>query len=263
MFTGQFYPYQPIQFMDSPRIQYDLDAFSLFSRFTTPADDTRKGHINTLIISLKNAGVWEKFDGFYILAAHDAQAARQNWVADQYNLTLNNTPTFTTDRGYTGDGVDDSLLTGFNPSSASNPKFVQNSAHLAVWSRTSGQNNGAAFGNVNADIYPRRTLNDFAAKINDNSSGSPAVASADGSGYFAAVRVDSSTKETYKNGASVGTASVASISVSNFEFRFLGSALQGWSNRQIAAGHMGSSLSDTEVSDVYNAIQTYMTAVGA
>ena len=42
----------------------------------------RSGYeIKTLVDSLKSAGVWAKLDALYLLAAHDAQAARLNATA--------------------------------------------------------------------------------------------------------------------------------------------------------------------------------------
>lgn len=97
------------------RPAYEPEALALFARMTTPPDARRKGLINTLIAGLKHAGVWSRLDAFYMLAAHTAQAACLNWVADAYNLTPVNNPAFEVDRGYTGNGLNAYLDTGFNP----------------------------------------------------------------------------------------------------------------------------------------------------
>ena len=51
-------------------------------------------------------------EGLWVTAAADAQAGRQNWVQDAYNLTTVKSPTFTADRGYQGNGTTSYLWTG-------------------------------------------------------------------------------------------------------------------------------------------------------
>ncbi len=97
---------------------YSPEAAALLSRMTVTPSTARKQLIDALIATLVGAGIWAKLDALYLLAAHDAQAARLNWIADRYNLTAVNSPTFTTDRGYAGTGAAMYLDTGFNPATA-------------------------------------------------------------------------------------------------------------------------------------------------
>lgn len=145
------------------------EAADLVARFTTPPDNARKALIDTMVGVLKAAGVWSKLDALYIMAAHDSRAARRNWIADAYNLTPTSSPTFTADQGYAGDGSTSYLSTGFNPATAVSPKFVQNSAHLAAWSRTQLQGENAVLGNSNSLLTPRSGSDAFAARVNGNS----------------------------------------------------------------------------------------------
>ena len=78
---------------------------ALVARLTTPPTLERKERVNTLISSLIDAGVWAKLDCLWGMAAADAQAARQNWSQDAHDLTTVNSPTFTADRGYRGNGT--------------------------------------------------------------------------------------------------------------------------------------------------------------
>src|SRR5690606_39788847 len=80
-------------------------------------------------------GAWGALDGLYVLAAHDAQAARINWKDPANVATTINAPTFTADRGYQGDGSSSSLDTNFNPVSASQ-NYQQDACHLGVWPLT-------------------------------------------------------------------------------------------------------------------------------
>lgn len=142
---------------------YDPDAEAFFERLTTPPTTERKALYNTLIVDLKSAGVWEKLDALYILAAADAQAARQNLVAGAYNLTAVGSPLFTADRGYAGDGVGAYLTTGLTPSGAGNYKLT--SAHMSMWSRSDIVSTAAT---ISAPISAISARNALASRYSGN-----------------------------------------------------------------------------------------------
>src|SRR5262245_5597796 len=52
---------------------------ALLAAMTVQPNAARQTLINDLIYGLKNAGLWIKIDFFYVLAAHDSQAARIGW----------------------------------------------------------------------------------------------------------------------------------------------------------------------------------------
>ena len=92
---------------------YLPEAQVLFDKATGQPSTARKQLINELIDGLIRDGLWDKLALFYVLAAHDSGAAKLNWKKpDSYTLIENNTPTFTTDRGYAGNGTDMYLNTG-------------------------------------------------------------------------------------------------------------------------------------------------------
>lgn len=76
--------------------------------------------INTLIASLKTfttafgVSLWDRLDCLYIPAAHDPQAARINWKNPAQIATVVGSPTFTTDRGYSGVTGSSYINTGLN-----------------------------------------------------------------------------------------------------------------------------------------------------
>jgi hypothetical protein len=112
----------------------NAEAAALVARFTTQPTNARKALIDTFVGSLKTAGVWSKLDALYVTAQFDAQAAQRNWIADQYNLTPANAPTFTADRGYAGNGTSAHLTTGALRNAMS--KFTQDSASIGAWERS-------------------------------------------------------------------------------------------------------------------------------
>jgi hypothetical protein len=253
---------------------FEAEAAKLFARFTTAPTGARKTLINNLIRSLKQAGIWSKLDAFYVMAAADAQAAQRNWIADAYNLTPTNSPTFTADQGYQGNGTSSYLATGFTPSSAPSPKLVQNSASLGVWSRTNIAENavdigakGSNPGTQDSTIMIRNSSNQFLNRLNIIAGGGYSPANASSVGLFVAVRPDASNLIDYVNGAVIGTGAVASAVVATIEFnigvRNDNGTFNAYSTKQYAAALIGSSLSAAENSALYAALNTYLTAVGA
>ena len=262
----------PVTFIQSGRFGLggysytNSEAADLVARMSSAPNDTRKGVIDTCIGSLKTAGVWAKLDALYLFAAHDNQAALLNWKGATYDATAVNSPTFTTNRGFTGvsTGYVDS---NFNPTTASSPKFVQNSATLGIWSRTSGAIGGLSVGSSTAQITPLYTdtvNNYFACKVN-NVSGPEIVTGSDGSALFTATRRGSATGdgEFYRNATTItSTGFGTSATPTNATIRFCGIGAADWLGEALG-GFIGEQLSDTEVSDTYNALNTYRTAVGA
>ncbi len=84
----------------------------LLARMSVPPSPARRTHIDTLVKSLIAAGLWTKLDALYLLAAHDAQAARLNLVPWTGTVTnaLTNSAFVGAAPGVVPDGV---TLTGF------------------------------------------------------------------------------------------------------------------------------------------------------
>jgi hypothetical protein len=249
---------------------YEAETNALLALFTVQPDATRKGHINTLIASLKNGAtsgtnIFAGLDFLHVYAAHDEQAARRNWIQDAYHSGAINSPTFTSDRGFAGNGTSSYLDTNFNPTTASSPKFTQNNASGGVWSRTAAQESVSVFGWFdNSDgfvINPRNTSDQMATRANEANSVN--FANSDGSGWFCAGRSASASTRAYKNGASVGTGSGGSSALNNATFKTGHVTGTTYSTREVAADYAGRFLTLAEQADLYNAVRTYLLAVGA
>lgn len=245
---------------------FEAETESLTARFTTPPTGARKAQINTCIKALKAAGVWSKLDALYLFAAADAQAARQNWIADLYNATAVSSPTFTTDRGYAGDGVASYVDSNFNPSSASSPKFVQNSAFFAAWSRTAAASATTSAGHFDGTkgttLNPRNT-NAIVSRVNQASSFTTGATITDGSGLTSLSRTGASAVRIDKNGVKVADDTNASSTVANGNLKAGTIGNSTFSTTQFAAMAIGSQLSEAEDLALYNALNTYLQAVGA
>lgn len=262
-------------------VSYSDEATALFARMTSEPSDTRKGLIDTLVTSLKSgassgSNIFAKLDALYVMAAADSQAAGLNWIADAHNIALFNTPSFAADRGYTGiytgDPATGSYLdTGFNPTTAGG-LYSLNSSHISFWSRTSVAPGLSGFG----DMGVREGLLEAGAwsgsnagfTINSATSGfghNNTINVTDGLGSYLFNRSGNAAEEAYKNGSAItlnqGAKTATALPNGNI---VIGSSLSGIiSGRQYAAAGFGASLSAAEALDLYNALATYMTAVGA
>lgn len=247
----------------------DSDASALIALMDVAPDSTRQGYINTLVTSLKTAGVWTLLDELWIMAAHDAQAARLGWKRYK-NLTAVNSPTFTTDRGYAGIAFSAYLNTNFVPST-DGVQFTQNDASLGVYSRTDGyQSNfeaGVSDGTNRISIMLGNTTSEVGRVQLNQSLNSEVGRLTTPTGLLVIRRTGAAANGALQNGVIVKTQNLASSGLPTktlfiAAFNNNGSAT-GQNTRQFAAAFVGAAMSEAQQLSLYNAIQTYMTAVGA
>lgn len=232
---------------------------ALLARMSVQPTTTRTGQINALVKALKTAGVWAKLDCLYLLAAHDAQAARLNWKSSNYDLTLINSPVFTLDRGYQGDGTTSRLGSGFNPVTAGG-LFSLNNASLFHWSLTAA-GGGTDIGNSNSRAGQRAA---GGMSLSPNA-GATAIGSPNYPGLFGWSRTSSGSYFPILKGAAGGAGAVASTSVTSSELGVcgLGDVASFGLNQNAAAGWGASLSSSSDVPALTTALQTYLQGVGA
>lgn len=252
-------------------VAYEAEAVTLFAAMSVQPDSTRKNLINSTITTLKSAGIWNRLNPFWMLAAHDAQAARLNWKnPSTFALTAVNSPTFTTDRGYAGNGSTSYLNTGWDPSNNGGGIYTQNDAHIAVWNRTSRAiNTSCALGQVTTggaiNMFLRYTGGLVFTRVNESTSSGLAVAGSNG--LTLGDRTDSTTVTIYKDGVSLGNPTTATSDVLSTTDLYIGGynfggTLVSPTSDEFAAVSFGASLGALQ-DDYYTILQTYLTAVGA
>lgn len=280
------YPFQVGRFTQvaslSPvAINYLTETEDLVARFTTPPTTTRKNHINTLITSLKTGAtsgtdIWSKLDCFWMMAAADSQAARLNWKKhsggsygyDLINISGGTDPTFTADQGFSGWSSTKLLDTQFNLASPSlgSPNWTQNSACVGVYSRTNSSSansydiGNATFGN-GIRFISSNSGNVSALGPNDSSLTSFGAV-ADSLGLHTVDRSSSTLRTAYRHGVAQGTTSSTASGAVLSEAPRIGGVSTLISTRELSCVFLGGSLNASEQLDIYNAIQTYMTALG-
>ncbi|KAA0971071.1 hypothetical protein FPY71_11540 [Aureimonas fodinaquatilis] len=241
----------------------DPDAMALIARMSVEPNASRKLLISNLIKALKAGGVWSKLDAFYVLASHDAQAARLNWVSGLLGLSLVASPVFTVDRGYKGDGV--SAYLAIASPLADSVKFQLTDASAGLWAQevVNTANKVAMAGGASAytNIYPLNTAGtQFSARTNSNSSG---YRNGGGTGMFHTSRV-SEPGYTQRHGLAArydmnGVAYARAVP----ERILAGTSGWGFSEHRVAAAYFGAGMTVGQEDAITNALSTYMTAVGA
>lgn len=236
---------------------------ALVDAMTVKPNSTRVAHINRLIRAMKADGSWTRMDVFYMLAAHDEQAARLNWKnPGALTLTANNSPTFTVDRGFAGDGVSMNLTSTYRPSTFAG-QFVLDDAMLGAYVHAANSTVSGMDVFLNASRVGTTATNTYGARVNDGvgilAAGAPAV------GHWAGRRTASNVRETWKNGALVANDAAASTAVSSVDLVLLASTALGAtpSNGRLSAAYAGGALTAQQMLSFHNSLLVLLRAVGA
>jgi hypothetical protein len=245
---------------------FEPEAEALFVRFTTPPTQQRKTQINDYWQYPGIKPIMAKLDGFWMLAAADSQAGRQNWVADQYNLTAVSSPAFAADRGFTGDGSA-AYLTPAGLAFNALTNFKRDDASIGFWSLTNllpdeakydaGEATGAAV------LLAGRISGTQTCRLN-NASGAANASVTNSLGFYGIRRRPSvpGVQSIFKNGVQIGSVATASNAPSSQSMRILCGA-NLFCTKQGAVAFVGAGLSDAELATLYQATSAYLTSVGA
>lgn len=255
---------RPIRSPMIPAAGYLAESEALFARMSvTPTDDQAYVY-DRLMVILKANGFLDLLDAFYFTAAHDEQAATLNWIADAYNLTASDpAPAFAAFRGFTPDGSATYLDTGFDPTTASSPKFTLDSAHLAAWHLTDIPNGaGTSFdvGNLTSRITNSPTgVTTF--RVNNSTNGTLTEDYATAKVWN---RSAADAWQYYRSGALVTSGVAASTALTAFSFGIGRTAASGaFGVNQVACVHFGASLTAAQVGIMYSAVRAALTILGA
>ena len=243
-----------------PNYQAVLDRASTLG-YTAPSAAQQELQ-NTLVEDLKTAGVWSKLDVFYVFATDgDSDYATLNWKSpSSFQATKVNSPTFTSDIGFTGDGTSAYLNTNFTPSTdgveytlsdASEMFYRENNASTPTSFITG--NDSATRGNFLREDNNRR--------IWFNSGRSSTNADGTGAGFFMITKSTDATATHYK-GTSTTTLSLPSpYALSNGAVLCLTADTNvGFSSSTLQFFALGADL-NTEASNFKDALDTYIAAL--
>jgi hypothetical protein len=247
---------------------YDLDYQTVLNYATslgyTLPSLLQQGKQNKLLVDLKAAGIWSKLDTFAVFATDgDSNFALIDWKRlSQY--TAVNSPTFTTNQGFKGNGTSSYVNSNLNPSTIVGNNYKLNNNSFGLFIKISGtmQDRGHGFfsGNlIGTYINPSTTFRTWNNSVTGVSDGTNPTRV----GFSATARNSASSIVHYKNGVAIGTPNLASTSIPNNNVWFGGaSGLSGeFVNDEISIGFLGGFINATEMLNFYTAVNTYITSI--
>lgn len=239
-----------------------LEAQAASDGYTAFNGDTKDASL-VMVNSLVEAGVWDKADLFSVYATNgDRDFATYNWVDPTSNYgTQFNTPTFTSLQGFTGNGTNMYISHG-----NVQDKSSQNNVSIGFFQRSSSS--GITSLNVIGaeSSTTLRIGNNFSNqgyyRINAGAPSNTGVSTIAPSQILLMADRDASDSDSmYANGSSIGSSSTASIvDLQLIELLRSGSS---YSSQQVSFAWKGTSLSPGEHAELYNAVSTYLTAIGS
>jgi len=250
----------------TPPPGYNAVSTAYFAAMTTQPDATRKGLIDALISGLVADGVWAQLDWFVLMAAQSEQEGRLNAVNPAKALTAVNSPTFTTDRGYSGDGATSYL--DFNElGNAAGNLLSLNSATAGAWCNAQGTTGvkphfGQTSTSYRLAVVARDTAGSETFRANDATDSASRASTLTRLGHRTAVRQDSATKLAYFNGANTASLAVASTAVASSNNCALRMGAS-YSDDRLAAIYAGAALSASQITAIHSRLSTYLTVIGA
>lgn len=233
-------------------------------------NSTEKAAAVALVVGLKDAGIWPLLRAAYFMLGGNAASHAVNWVSPgTYDLTWHGGITHSA-TGVAWNGTTGYADTGFAPSGV----LTQNSEHYSYYSRSTSIANGYDIGGAhNTGQFQWSGLgtyaNQFSAYINNanTSTATVTVTIASGSGLWVGSRTSSTALSAYRNGSSIGANTNSNIWVQSTRTIFLGATnVSGtptqFSSREMAFASIGDGLTAGQVSDLYDLVQAFQTALG-
>ncbi len=237
--------------------------------------DARRALVRTLVQAWKAAGTWPLIDDCWLLVAENALQARTSLKQRRLSVEVA-VPMFTIDRGYTFNGTTQYIDTGFIPSTHK-VAMTGTNMHVAVYERTNlASNNVAAgclnFSTQNLAVTPRNATGALSVSLNSQANGPGGDVLADSRGLSVGSRNGTLAADVlgYKNGVAVapfapGTLASALPTVKVFIGAICNNSSVAASFRAATEGFVsvGAAIPVGQQPAFYNALQTFMAAVGA
>jgi hypothetical protein len=261
----------------------DNDAANFLSASGLESDAFYAEAINDFVIELKNYNLWNKLYVSYPLVGLTSQSQAINLAnTGSYNITWYSSSFWTFDaNGATSDAPNLTFAnTNWAPTDA--PTLFSNTAHISLYSRTSGStdvlNNGYDVGGEFTGTQGNQTAlavrnayldgnTEYIAGLPTNPPGGVNVS--DGLGFFQANRLGDYVVG-YKNGNTLISGSLAAEGSFNHNVSFYIGAMHNsglveisaWSTRNYAYISIGKGMDEIEAKNYYNVIQKLQTTLG-
>jgi hypothetical protein len=208
---------------------------------------------NQLLVDLKDAGVWSKLDTFAVFATDgNSDFALIDWKRlSQY--TAVNSPTFTTNGGFTGNGTSAYVNTNFNPST-SGVNYTLNDAGRFYW--VDNRLGTVWEGILSANQNDSRNAISTTLRINGGNLNISTPFAIDG--FHALNRTSLTNAELFTNTTQYSRTSTSTFIANENQFILRSGGIYNASRFRMYA--MGGNLT-AENTDFYNALNTYITSL--
>lgn len=215
---------------------------------------------NTLVTDLKTAGVWSKLDVFYMFATDgDSDFATLNWKApSSHQVTKVNSPTFTSNEGYNGDGSSSYLDTNLSVANATN--YTRDNASFGFYFYQFAST-GYDFGLNSGSILRYRSRAATRHRLNSLTNLSKTFGTSNG---FQGMTRPNSTAARFIEPSGIISSDLASNTsfippTANFTIFSYNNA--NFSNSKMSMFFVGGNLESSNAADFHDAIDTYISAL--
>lgn len=244
---------------------YDNGDVTAFLAAAGVSDPTIGAALDTLVATLKSDGIWTKLDAIYPFVGGTAFTHKFNLKnpADTdaaFRITWAGTVTHDAN-GITGDGSTGYGNTHYDPS----VQIPANEGSLGVYVQSNGSLTTGEIGCIVSGSADYQIATNYSGTAYFGANGAQSTATAGAAGFHQVSRVDASN-QLYKIAG--GTANNYSSAYSAPSLNAYIGALNNngspgdYSSRTISFAYMGHSLTSSELTDLYNAVQAYQTALG-
>lgn len=220
---------------------------------------------NQLLVDLKDAGIWSKLDTFAVFATDgNSDFALIDWKRlSQY--TAVNSPTFTSNQGFTGNGTSSYINTNYNPT-INGVNFSQNSASMGGYQFNSSTDANCDFGALQTTPATLRCHFPANGGIGINTSSFLVSTGREiSNGVFSLIRDNSSSFDYYRNSSKTPLNTVGTSSgIVNLDLFGLARNVQTTANQfspdTLSVLYAGDEIT-TEYSDFVDSIDNYISSL--
>jgi len=257
-------------------IAIDPDA-SLFLRTAGITDTTQQSAIDTLVLELKNAGIWSKMKAIYPFVGGTASTHRWN-LKDPRDVDAAFRLTFTGGWTHSSTGADPNGTNAY----ADTYYIPKNEASLGdvsfgvynIENTTTGINDcgtGTSTG-TSAMAILSRLSNTFYADTWGSTRGRISTTLTDRTGLVMASRTATNVFKAYRNGTQLGSTNTTTQLQSDLDtltvkfilgaYRRTDDTIINYTDAQQSFAFIGNGLTDAEASSLYTIVQKYQTTLG-
>lgn len=231
-------------------------------------DATQQGAIDTFVKDLKSAGIWSKMIGIYPFVGGSATSHKYN-LKDPRDLDAAFRLTFSggwthSSNGITGNGGNSYADTFFKPSL----NYDDFDSGYSIYSKTNNAISKWDFGAFPGyHVYLNYPSIGCKAAIQSGDGQRTSFNDNDSSGLFTFITSANNVRKAYRNSILKDTNTSVSTTLRTSLKLIIGAlnnngSIGSYSNRNYAFAGMHESLTDTEASDLYNAVQAFQTTLG-